>query len=254
MLRTILRHPDDISSVVSATLRNLAFLVILSIVLMIVAPSIAEFLEDSHLDIRLRYWRAYPWLPAVIVSVCIASILAATKLSQWLSEKAKALSERKNLPTPICFLLEFLPMIDAKLFPSPAWWSLFIGSLVGLGILWYFPQCVTANDILVSFKISKGDAPIAILSPGESVKIGPGITVWLQPEIKSVSPNIDLPRLECRWMDTGIPNLGHLLHTTGCTVDYRSGSSQTSDPVSIRLTQSGCPALPPYSFFVDRKP
>ncbi len=117
-----------------------------------------------------------------------------------------------------------------------------------------FPKCTSSSDISVLFRISRGDTVIDTLSLGETVTIEPGATVKLQVEIVPRSNGEKLPALECSWTDSGIGSDGELIHTKGCTVDYRSGQYDISDSVSVHLTQRNCSSLGLYPFFIEREP
>lgn len=112
------------------------------------------------------------------------------------------------------------------------------------------PSCISADDLIVTFHILKGTSEIATLSSGEIASIEPNLTIYLQAEITPVTISI-LPPLECTWTNTGIASEGSLLHNAGCKIDYRSGRSV--DAVSMQLSQSSCPALAPYPFFITPK-
>jgi len=231
-------------------LRNLAVAFLLSIVLALGALAMSTFLPDFPLVAYLRYWRGYPWLPAIILSIGLVSLSAVAgsylPLREWASNDA--------LPPFIRLILMILSIADPELFPTPVWWSLVASVLFSFIGLWFFPQCISRNDILVSLKISKGGAPIAILSPGETATIEPGVTVRLEAEIEPVSREMDLPVLECTWEDAGIGANKKLDHTIGCTVDYQIDQTESSDAVSMQLTQWRCPSLASYPFFVERGP
>jgi hypothetical protein len=111
------------------------------------------------------------------------------------------------------------------------------------------PSCTSADDILVKFRILRGDEVITTLSPFESISLEPGVVVDFEVVITPIKGET-LPTFEYAWADTGNITDGKLLHSAGHTVDYQSGRDIVDDAISMQLSQPGCPALAPYSFFI----
>ena len=245
LLATLLAIKASLQRLLRRGWRNLLVAGSLSITLMVVAT----ILDNSPFVAYLRYWRGYPWLPAIVFSVGLVSVFALAGSSPALREWAND----NSYPWLLRLMLRILSSANPEPFSTQVWRLLVIGMLALLVGLWASPECITSSDILVSFRISKAGTPITILSPRESRSIEPGVTIILEAKIEPVSHDMDLPILECTWRDAGIGSDGHLLHTQGCTVDYLSGQDDIADPVSMQLTQWHCSALEPYPFFLERK-
>jgi hypothetical protein len=110
--------------------------------------------------------------------------------------------------------------------------------------------CFGLDDIMVRFHILNNQKEIAVLAPAASVHLEPGLTVYLQAEISSVSGKT-LPDFACTWKNAGtFSGQGMLLHKNSCRVDYQSGNPDVTDTLSLQLSQQPCPALAPYVFFI----
>jgi len=114
------------------------------------------------------------------------------------------------------------------------------------------PACISADDILVTFDISRNQTMITTLVPSDTAYLDPGLTVYFHAKIAPVVVGTVLPKLTYTWTNTGIAaNQGTLLHKIGDQVDYHIGS--VGDAVSMQVSQGYCPALAPYPFFIMPK-
>lgn len=110
--------------------------------------------------------------------------------------------------------------------------------------------CITADDILVKFRIFRNGEVIETLSHSESVALKSGWIVDFKVEITSIKDD-PLPEFEYMWKNIVVDSGGQLLHNDGHIVDYRSGQEIIDDAISMQLSQPDCPALTPYSFSIS---
>jgi hypothetical protein len=192
---------------------------------------------------HLHYWRGYPWLPALVVSVGLVSLSAS--VGPYLPSRPQIENKEINL------VLTILSFANRESLPPLVWWAGVLVAFIAMLSLWLFPQCLHSQDVLISLRISKGGRPLAIIAPRETAQVEPSITVKLQADIEPVSRGMELPILECVWTDAGIGGDGHFEQTTGCVVGYQSGQDAITDPISVQVTQWHCASFGSFPFFVE---
>lgn len=115
------------------------------------------------------------------------------------------------------------------------------------------PFCIGTGDILVKVHVlGSTDEELATLIPGGTFTIDPGSTVFFQVELTSID-GVDLPAVDCAWVNAGRATDGKLLHNAGCRIDYQGGREKVTDALSLQLSQPSCSALPPYAFFISSR-
>jgi hypothetical protein len=233
-------------------LRNLLVVGVLFSTFILVAYTLFATppIKDFPLIADLQYWRGYPWLPAILLSIGLVSISAvagsSNQLTEWANDDA--------VPRFWRFMLKILLLADAEPIHPRVWWLLVVITLASLAGTWRFPQCISSEDVLIVLRIMRRNSEITSLSPSEMVGIEPDVTVRLQAEIDPVSNGMELPVLDCKWEDAGVGSDGHLLNNKGCRVEYQTGQDETPDGISMQLVQQRCSPLGSYPFFVESKP
>jgi hypothetical protein len=230
-------------------LYNLGIAASLFIIIALTGVILSALFPSNPLVVDLGFWRGYPWLPSACLSIGLVSLSAV--IGHFILQNVQG--DGKDLPPLINLILKVLLLVNPKPLPPLAWWILAALSLAVLAGLWRFPRCIGSGDFLITFRVSKGDLPIAVIYPAESIKIEPDVKVKIEAEFEAVSTETGLPVLECKWETAGIVSDGKLLHTVGCIVDYQTGKDDIPDSVLLQWNQRRCDPMGYFSFFVERK-
>ena len=186
-----------------------------------------DSLPKGQVDTRPRLTRKLSNLSPAVLATLFVGVLAA-------------------IATIVGALIQIAPFVVAYLNSTPVATSA-------------TPVCITEKDILVRLYVLKGDERIFTIAPSGRIDLGPDETVDLDVNFQSVFGQ-PIPTLECTWdnansQDITSPTEGVLLHTSGCTVDYKSGHSATkiTDTLSLQVSQASCPSPLSYAFFIFPK-
>ena len=225
-------------------LRLLFWFLGISVGLIVIGSLIQDIPQLSNAIRWLIYRRGYPYFQAITLSALVvtASVVVPSALDQIVSID--------DVHSIIRIVLKFLLKISSGYRSNAFWTALLFVSLLSFIVSLGFPRCLLQQDVLVSFELVEGGSLVREVFPGETISYAPSRYTEIEAKLEANLFNLPPPRINCEWVtSTGD---GRLIQGTNCKINYQTGSDERSDPLSVRITQSGCAApVGYYSFFLS---
>jgi hypothetical protein len=207
----------------------------------------SEIRQSSEIMKWLVFRRWFPYPQAGTLAVLLTTSMIA------LSDLAKEFAKIENAPWLLKAFVKLgktlnkiCPKRKSKAaggIPFTVFLALFILSMS-------VPRCVTPDQVRVSFDIRDDGRLIASVFTGETAPVESGIYIDIETRLETGLPNLPLSQITCAWTYMGD---GSIRSATQCKTDYRTGTDDRLDTVSVKLSQPFCPSLGFHTFILKNK-
>lgn len=131
----------------------------------------------------------------------------------------------------------------------PVWKILLVCSLIATVASALLPNCMSANEVIVSFDVFQNGVLTDHISSGATIVHAPDGYIEFEANFETNQGDFTPPKMDCEW--AAYTGDGRIVQGSNCKIGYRTGKDGNPDPVAMTVTQNGCSSsLGYFSFFV----
>ncbi len=220
----------------------LVWVTIICVALIVLGELFTAISPHSEIVQWLASRWGYPYFQALSISIMLVSFLKV-----FFRQIKDVLTGIKNR------VIRAISKELLQMAPGPSkhiiWKIILAVSTCAVVVSILVPNCLPADDLIVSFNIFENNVLTSHISSGETIVRSSDSYIEIEAQFELSQGVLATPDMNCEW--TAYTGDGRIVQGTNCKIGYRTGKDGSPDPVAMTVTQNGCSSsLGYFSFFV----